>query len=95
MPKILKSIEVDLQDETPTPLELIVGFKVAEETYNKLNLRQQLILDLLIFELSRSMIAEILECSPSTVSMEVQRIRVKLANSKLKNILDLRTGKAK
>jgi predicted XRE-type DNA-binding protein len=73
-----------------TPLEKVIGFKAAEETYDLLNLREQLILDLLIVGWNQPEIAEVFNVTQPSINSTVRRIRVKLANSKLKIILDAR-----
>ena len=48
MPRISAAANLPLGHEAPTPLASIVGFNVAEATYDQLTLREQLIVDLLI-----------------------------------------------
>lgn len=73
-----------------TPLEHIVGFKVAEETYDRLNFREQLIVDLLCAGWNQAQIGQLFEVSQPSISSSVRRIRFKLANGKLKFILEAR-----
>lgn len=73
-----------------SPLGAIVGFDVAEETYDLLTFREQLVIDLLVCGFSQSDIAKVFSVSQPSVSSSVRRIRVKLADSKLKMVLDLR-----
>lgn len=77
-------------EATMTPLEQVVGFKVAEETYDLLNFREQLIVDLLCAGLNQAQIGQIFEVSQPSISASVRRIRVKLALSRFKVILDAR-----
>lgn len=90
MPRISAAANLPLGHEAPTPLASIVGFNVAEATYDMLTLREQLIVDLLILEWFQTDIAEVLEIHPKEVSMIVHSVRVKLANSKLHDILETR-----
>lgn len=73
-----------------TPLGSIVGFDVAEETYDLLNIREQIVIDLLVCGFTQSDIAAVFGVSQPSVSSSIRRIRVKLAESKLKTVLDLR-----
>lgn len=74
----------------PTPLERIVGFPVSEELYDMLELYEQIILDLKIMGVTEQNIAEVLGISQSTVNVIFRRVRVKLADSKLRLILETR-----
>ena len=73
-----------------TPLEHIVGFKVAEEAYDLLSFREQLIIDLLIAGWNQNHIAALFEIKQPSVSSALRRIRYKLGNSRLKMILEAR-----
>ena len=73
-----------------TPLELVVGFKVAEETYDRLNFREQLIVDLLCAGWNQAQIGVLFEVSQPSISSSVRRIRAKLADGKLRFILEAR-----
>lgn len=73
-----------------TPLEKVVGFEVAEELYDLLDINEQLILDLKIMGVTEHDIGEILGVSQSTVNVLHRQIRVKLADSKLRLILETR-----
>lgn len=73
-----------------TTLELIVGFAIAEEVYYTLDYREQLILDLLMLGYSHSQIGWVLGLSQGWITMLVKRIRLQLAESKLRQILETR-----
>lgn len=90
MPRKSAAANLPLGHEAPTPLAYVVGFNTAEETYDKLTLKEQLIIDLLILDWKQSDIAEVMECSRHNVFMLVHSIRVKLANEKLRQILEMR-----
>lgn len=75
---------------TLTPLEQVVGITMAEEIYDHLNIREQLIVDLLSAGWSQTDIGMILGINQSSVSSGVRRIRFKLANTKLRMILEAR-----
>ena len=74
----------------PTPLEKVVGFDVAEEVYDRLDIVEQVILDLKIMEVTEQVIGLVLGISQTTVNIYMRRIRAKLANSKLHLILEAR-----
>lgn len=84
--------EVDLNDmyHTITPLEAAVGFQVAEETYDLLTLREQLIVDLLCAGWTHAEIGSVFNVSQPSISSSVRRLRFKLADGKLKLVLDAR-----
>lgn len=71
-----------------TPLQRIVGFEVAEELYDRLELYEQLILDLRIEGWVETDIAKALNISQSWVNILMHRARYKLADSKLRTILE-------
>jgi len=73
-----------------TPLQKVVGFEVAEETYDQLPFMAQLILDLKIVGWKDSDIARCLNMPRTTVVDTFTRTRYALANSKLKMILETR-----
>lgn len=73
-----------------SPLEKVVGFDIAESTYDLLTFREQLVIDLLICGFSQSDIAKIFEVSQPSISSSVRRIRMKLADGKLHLILEAR-----
>lgn len=73
-----------------TPLEKVVGFNVAEETYDLLNFREQLILDMLCAGFTHAEIGNVFDVSQPSISSSVRRLRFKLADSKLKMVLDAR-----
>lgn len=73
-----------------TPLQTIVGFDVAEDTYDQLPFMAQLILDLRIEGWREMDIARALGIPQATVNDIFRRTRYALANSKLKMILETR-----
>lgn len=73
-----------------TPLEAVLGFAAAEETYDLLDFREQLIIDLRIAGWSQNDIGIALGLSQGWVSIIFQRIRVKLAESTLRQTLEIR-----
>ena len=84
--------EVDKNDMFAeiTPLEKAVGFNVAEETYDLLTFREQLIVDLLCAGYTHAQIGEVFEVSQPSISSSVRRLRFKLADGKLQMILEAR-----
>ena len=91
-PKEWEKVDTSLAFATQTPLEKILGIECAEETYGLLNLREQLILDLLIVGWTQSAIAVYFNVRAPSIASSVRRMRFKLANSKLKLILDSRVA---
>lgn len=83
---------VDLNDmyHSITPLEAAVGFLVAEETYDLLTFREQLIVDLLCAGWTHAEIGSVFCVSQPSISSSVRRLRFKLADGKLRMILDAR-----
>lgn len=75
---------------TITPLEVAVGLDVAEEAYDLLNLREQLVVDLLCAGYTHAEIGKVFNVSQPSISSSVRRIRFKLADSKLKMVLETR-----
>lgn len=73
-----------------TPLEKVVGFKVAERTYDQLTLREQIIIDLLVLGYNQADIAQLYRVTQPSINTAVRRIRITLADSELKMILDAR-----
>lgn len=73
-----------------TPLQRIVGFDVAEEIYDQLEFNEQIILDLKMEGWVETDIAEALGFGQPWVNILFHRARYKLANSKLRQILELR-----
>ena len=73
-----------------TPLEKAVGFLVAEETYDLLTFREQLIVDLLCAGYTHAQIGQVFDVSQPSVSSSVRRLRFKLADGKLQMILEAR-----
>lgn len=88
---IWETVDVNAPYANQTPLEKVIGFQAAEETYDLLNWREQLIVDLLIVGWNQPEIAQVFGVSQPSISSAVRRIRLKLANSKLKIVLDART----
>lgn len=90
--KMQKLEEVDKNDmfHTITPLEAAVGFQVAEETYDLLTLREQLIVDLLCAGWTHAEIGNVFNVSQPSISSSVRRLRFKLADGKLQMILESR-----
>jgi DNA-binding NarL/FixJ family response regulator len=73
-----------------TPLEHVVGFKVAEETYDLLSFREQLIVDLLCAGYTHAEVGMVFNVSQPSISSSVRRLRFKLARSKLQIVLQAR-----
>lgn len=73
-----------------TPLEKAVGFNVAEETYDLLTFREQLIVDLLCAGYTHAQIGNVFDVSQPSISSSVRRLRFKLADGKLQLILETR-----
>lgn len=88
--QMMLSVRLDQPYYRVTPIERVVGFDVAEHAYDLLNFREQLILDLLAAEWSQTQIAGLFGVSQPSIASSVRRIRFKLADSKLRMILDLR-----
>lgn len=85
-----EEIMLSIKFDRSTPLERIIGFKAAEGTYDLLSLREQLILDLLIAGWRHSDIGGLFDITAESITVALRRIRVKLAHSTLKVILDAR-----
>ena len=73
-----------------TPIQRVLGFEAAEELYDTMPMREQLIVDLLMAGWNQTQIAQALDVSQSTISVSHKRIRYHLANSKLRVILESR-----
>lgn len=73
-----------------TPLEHAVGFKVAEETYDLLDVREQLVIDLLCAGWTQADIGGVFKASQPAIAACVRRIRFKLAEKTLKMVLTSR-----
>lgn len=73
-----------------TPLEKAVGFKAAEEAYGYLLWREQIILDLMIVGWTQAQIASVFEVTQPSITSAVRRIRFKLANTQLYQLLEVR-----
>lgn len=74
----------------PTPLQKILGFEVAEEIYDLLPIKAQLILDLKIEGYSTRQIAAALGMRQTTVQDTFMKSRHILLRSKLHLILESR-----
>lgn len=85
-----EKVDTSLAFAVQTPLEKILGIECAEETYDLLSLREQLILDLLIVGWTQAEIAIYFRVKAPSIASSVRRMRFKLANSKLKLVLDAR-----
>lgn len=86
----LEDVDRNDMQNTITPLEAAVGFLVAEETYDLLTLREQLIVDLLCAGWTHAEIGTVFDVSQPSISSSVRRLRFKLADGKLRMILDAR-----
>lgn len=88
----IKLEDVDKNDmfSEITPLEKAVGFNVAEETYDLLTFREQLIVDLLCAGYTHAQIGNVFDVSQPSISSSVRRLRFKLADGKLQLILEAR-----
>lgn len=73
-----------------TPLEQVVGFQVAEATYDLLTIREQIIVDLLCAGYTHADIGKVFGVSQPSISSSVRRLRFKLADSKLQLVLEAR-----
>lgn len=83
-------MDATLSFAVQTPLEKILGIECAEETYDLLSFREQLILDLLIVGWTQAEIAVYFQVRSPSIASSVRRMRFKLANSKLRMVLDSR-----
>lgn len=90
MNTVVVSMPINSKPSRSTPLQRVLGFEAAEETYDLLDFREQLILDLRIEGWSQHEIGEALGLSQGWVSIIFRRIRFKLADSNLRRTLELR-----
>lgn len=74
-----------------TPLESLVGIKDAHLVYNELEMIEQIVLDLLLAGWSQTQIADTLMVSQPWVSVNMRRIRYKIANSRMRNLVEIRS----
>lgn len=81
---------ISTKPASATPLQKILGFEAAEETYDLLDFREQLIVDLRIAGWSQHEIGEVLGLSQGWVSIIFKRIRYKLAESNFRQTLEIR-----
>lgn len=81
---------LDNKPSAATPLQAILGFEAAEEVYDTLDLREQLIIDLKIAGWSQHEIGEALGLSQGWVSILFRRSRYKIANSTLVRTVEIR-----
>ena len=79
-----------MTDSFTTPLERVVGFPVAEKTYDLLNIQEQLILDLLIQQWNLQDIAIEVGIKPRDMPKRLRIIRMKLADSELHFALEVK-----
>lgn len=84
------TMPINSNPSKPTPLQSVLGFEAAEKTYDLLDLREQLIVDLRIAGWSQHEIGEALGLSQGWVSIIFKRIRFKLAESNLRQTLEIR-----
>lgn len=84
------NVTTDSKSSSDTPLQKVLGFEAAEETYDLLDLREQLIIDLKIAGWSQDEIGNALGLSQGWVSIIFRRIRFKLADSNLRKTLEIR-----
>ena len=73
-----------------TPLQEILGVEPSEEVYDLLDIRDQIILDLVIAGWTQQDIAEVLCLSQSYIAILLKQIRYKLVDSTLQEIIDIR-----
>lgn len=73
-----------------TPLQRILGISEAEEYYDMLDLPDQLIIDLMAEGWQQQDIAMVFNVNPSWVSVRLRQVRVVLANTKLKDKIQIR-----
>lgn len=73
-----------------TPLQRILGMTAAEQDYDKLDFREQLIIDLMICGYTQEEIGNVLNLSQGWVSIIFRRIRFKMADSQLRQTLEIR-----
>lgn len=73
-----------------TPLQRILGINAAEQDYDRLDFREQLIIDLMIYGYSQEEIGNVLGLSQGWVSIIFKRIRFKMADSHLRQTLEIR-----
>ena len=88
--KTLEQVDINDMYSEITPLEKAVGFSVAEETYDLLTFREQLIVDLLCAGYTHAEIGAVFDVSQPSISSSVRRLRFKLADGKLQMILEAR-----
>lgn len=87
---VIEDVKLDEPFADITPLESVVGFKIAEVTYDSLNFRDQLIIDLLCAGWNQADIGLLFGVSQPGIAGCIRRIRFKLAQSTLKISLELR-----
>lgn len=90
MNTVVVSMPINSKPSRNTPLQRVLGFEAAEETYDLLDFREQLIVDLRIEGWSQHEIGEALGLSQGWVSIIFRRIRFKLADSNLRQTLEIR-----
>lgn len=80
----------DQIEPAKTPLQRILGFRGAEETYDQLPFIDQLILDLKMEDLTFHQISAILDMPYTTIYDRFIKIRHHMALSKLRLVLETR-----
>ncbi len=84
------AMPINSKPSKQTPLQKLLGFEAAEETYDLLDFREQLIVDLRIEGWTHEDIGHALGLSQGWVSIIFKRIRFKLAESNLRRTLEIR-----
>lgn len=85
-----EAIILSVKFEHYTPLEQVIGFDAAYKTYELLNEREQVILDLLMAGWRHRDIGDLFGISAESITIALRRMRFKMAQSTLKTILDAR-----
>lgn len=86
------SVESDLAFKAVpmTAMQRVMGFRASEEIYDRLTLKDQLIVDLLAMGWQQYEIAELFEVNRSWVSIRLRQIRAIMATTQLKKNLEIR-----
>lgn len=87
---VVLGMPINAKPASATPLQKVLGFDAAEETYDLLDFREQLIVDLRIAGWSQQEIGDVLGLSQGWISIIFRRIRFKLADSNLRQTLEIR-----
>lgn len=80
----MSSVSMDTETYM-TALQELVGFTVAEEMYDQLTAREQIILDMLVMGYTHTEIGLVFDLKQNTLSTITRVIRTKLAAAKLFN----------